>query len=174
MFAQYSGETGRLTKISGQLKGGCIAHVDSSWAVYLPPGWLHATFTTRPGNLVGINFVSLESLEIMVVNVAIQLPYLYRICQEVLEDFGEYSKAVLFFLDDEYESQIITTVLKSWVLFLNSLSKAALQHTDFQSAVLALLDGLEKGLSQKEACCCDVTYKNVLSHVKHKHWISDM
>lgn len=174
MFAQYSGESGRLTKISGQLTGGCIAHVDSSRVVYLPPGWLHATFTTRPGNLVGINFESLESLEIMALNVAIQLPYLYRIPQEVLEDFGEYSKAVLFFLDDEHEPQIITTVLKSWVLFLNSLSKAALQHTDFQSAVLALLDGLEKGLSQKEACCCDMTYKNVLSHVNHKHWVSDM
>lgn len=30
-----------------------------------PSGWLHATFTTRPGALVGINFESLEGLEIM-------------------------------------------------------------------------------------------------------------
>lgn len=40
--AHYSGESGDLTEISGQLTGGYIAHVDSSRAVYFPPRWLHA------------------------------------------------------------------------------------------------------------------------------------
>lgn len=164
VFAQSSGESGRLSKISGKLVEGCIARVDSSRVVYLPPGWLHATFTTKPGALVGINFESLEGLEIMARSVAIHLPYLYRVLQAVLEDFGEYAKAILFFFDDEHDPQIITTVLKSWVVFSKVLS-------GFQSAVLAFLDGLKKGLSQKEAWCCGTTKMSSAMLLTHTRWL---
>ncbi|KKZ67422.1 hypothetical protein EMCG_06907 [[Emmonsia] crescens] len=170
-FAQFSGEFGRLTKVSSKLTDGYVACVDSSSVIYIPPGWLHATFTTISGSLVGVNFVSLESLEIMARSVGIHLPYLYRISQSVLEDFDEYSKAILHFLDNEHEAEIITAVLKSWILFLQNLSKNALHNKSFQSAMLTFLDGLEKGLSWKKAYCCSSTYKNVLTHVKCKHWV---
>ncbi|KAG5296472.1 hypothetical protein I7I50_09643 [Histoplasma capsulatum G186AR] len=171
VFAQFSGEFGRLTKISSKLSDGYVACVDSSRVVYIPPGWLHATFTTRSGSLVGVNFVSLESLETMALSVGIHLPYLYRISQSVLEDFREFSKAILSFLDNEYEAEIITLVLRSWVLFLQALSTDVLKDMNFQSAMLTLLNGLETELSGKKAYCCDTAYTNVLFHVKCNHWV---
>ncbi|KMP02030.1 hypothetical protein CIRG_02169 [Coccidioides immitis RMSCC 2394] len=137
------------------------------------PGWLHATFTTKPGALVGINFKSLEGLEIMARSVAIHLPYIYQVPQAVLEDFSEYARAILFFLDNKHDPQIITTVLKSWIMFSKGLSGVQ-QHVGFQSAVLAFLDGLKKGLSQKEAWCCGTAYKNVLRHIAHAHGVAGM
>lgn len=171
LYTRFTGESGLLTKIASELVGGYIACVDSSMVVYLPPGWLHATFTTKPGTLVGINFASLEGLDTMARSVAIHVPYLFRTAQTVLEDISEYRKAVFSFLDDEHEPQLITAVLKSWVLFMDGKPEAALQHSEFRSAILDFLDGLKGRLSGKEASCCGIIFKNVVKHVRRKHWI---
>lgn len=104
-------------------------------------------------------------------SVAIHVPYFFRIAQAVLEDLSEYTKAMFSFLNDEHEPQIITAVLKSWILFMDGNLKVALQYNGFRSAILTLLDGLKKRLSGKEATCCGIGFKNVLLHVRRKHWI---
>lgn len=104
-------------------------------------------------------------------SVAIHVPYFFRTAQTVLEDISEYRKAVFSFLDDEYGPQIITAVLKSWILFMDGKPEVALQHSEFRSAILTLLDGLKERLSGKEASCCGTIFENVLSHVRRKHWI---
>ncbi|KAK2793453.1 hypothetical protein FQN50_010006 [Emmonsiellopsis sp. PD_5] len=96
LFVPLLGESGRLTKISSQLTGGYIACVDSTKVVYIPPGWLHSTFTTKSGCLVGINFESLEALQIMAKSVAIHLPSLHRTPNEFLDDFDHYTEAICY------------------------------------------------------------------------------
>ena len=116
-----SGETGHLTKVSHQLSGGLVALVGSTSTVYLPPGWIHATYTTKPGSLVGINFTSLESLPMMAESLEINSKYIFQLPGSFRDNFEEYQNAVGSFLDDEYDLQLISQVASSWVALHHTL-----------------------------------------------------
>jgi hypothetical protein len=76
IYHSASPSTLRLEQCAGRLQDGILCETDSSQALYIPPGWLHATYTVCGGTLVGINFATLSGLSRMMSLAAGGLPYL--------------------------------------------------------------------------------------------------
>ncbi|QVM10699.1 hypothetical protein D8B26_005352 [Coccidioides posadasii str. Silveira] len=173
-FVQSSGESGRLTKISDQLEGGYIMEVDSSRIVYLPPGWIHATFTIASGILVGVNFVSLESLSIMSQSLVIHFQYFFRLQETFEEDLDVYQQSLTSFLDCEFDEKIIERVLESWSPLANAFrhgcEKLETQYPGkMQEWRQQFLDVWKGGLMGKTTCCCGSQYEDGYQHIQEKH-----
>jgi hypothetical protein len=65
IFHSASPSSLRLEQCIGRLRDGFLCDTDSSQALYIPPGWLHATYTVCGGTLVGISFATLSGLSMM-------------------------------------------------------------------------------------------------------------
>ncbi|KAI1941260.1 hypothetical protein LOZ66_001773 [Ophidiomyces ophidiicola] len=61
-FYTARNESSRLSMISQRLEGGYAVELDASKVLYIPPGWIHCTFTAKGGLLLNSNFVAIEHL----------------------------------------------------------------------------------------------------------------
>lgn len=53
----------KFVRIHGRLEAGKFWVTDETTAIYLPPGWIHGTFTLAGGVVPGIEFSSAHSLQ---------------------------------------------------------------------------------------------------------------
>ncbi|WEW55061.1 hypothetical protein PRK78_000489 [Emydomyces testavorans] len=113
VFTELSGESGHLTKASGQLEEGYVAKIDASMVLYMPPAWIHGTFTTVSGGLVGVNFKSLDGLNEMAQSLAAHAPYMFQLKETFNDDLEVYQETIQDFLDDEYATSVIKPVIES-------------------------------------------------------------
>lgn len=180
IFTQSSGETSRLTKISSQLHEGLVAQVDSTKVVYIPPGWIHATFTTQPGTLVGINFSSLECLPVMAESLGIHSTIMFRLPGDFSDDFSEYQSAVASFLSDEHEPRLLGEILSSWICLHRTLQNTAQfrQTTEARQVFKGLMESfckvLKIGTVGKRAACCEKQHHDLYHHIQQHHSPSDL
>jgi len=126
VFMSTVGHYGRLAKSLDRLEEGYICRTRSSQAIYLPPGWLHATFTTAGGLLVGINFDVMETLPQMSFGLGIHLKYFEYEPKYVEEDLDVYFKCLLKSLEDKDEYLVRTSILPSWAELCSSIKNISL------------------------------------------------
>ncbi|KAI1905765.1 hypothetical protein LOZ65_006929 [Ophidiomyces ophidiicola] len=173
VFVGSSGESGRLTKISGQLEGGYIIQASSSEIIYLPPAWLHATFTVCSGVLVGVNFVSLEILATMSHSLCVRFPYFFRLPHDFEEDFRVHQEAIENFLGSEHDQGIVESVIQSWIQLAGAF-RCKDPNPDLAGEAMARWRAefhqiWKYTLSEKAASCCRQNVGDMYRHILEEH-----
>ncbi|PGG96242.1 hypothetical protein AJ80_09856 [Polytolypa hystricis UAMH7299] len=177
-FSATAGEEGRLTKCSDKLQDGYIVETDPSNILHIPPGWLHATFTTLSGILIGINFAALETLEFMGFSLSIHLQYFEQDCVGIEEDLEVYVDCMKDCLERKHPHHL-EIIIKSWVAICCSV-----QQISPVSEGRRLLEYWEqRGLQSWEVystnlicyCpACNTDVDNVYNHIlNHHRWSVD-
>lgn len=158
-------EASRFSKVANELQGGHVAKVDSNKVIYIPPGWLHATFTTRTGALVRINIDSLRCLPVLVQVLKASWRFVSRIEGSIMDDILMYERVALTFLHQERAPDILERVVITWVDLVRSLPAGFGRLDDSEGRVEKRLKQLMKevvgNLMGKQAICCHVEQMDV-------------
>ncbi|KAL5344581.1 hypothetical protein ACLOAV_010565 [Pseudogymnoascus australis] len=144
-FAKTAGLHNRLARIGDKLEGGLVVRINSSLAIDLPSGALHAVFTTAGGFLGGINFSIVEELTIMAQAILAQLPFFSYSPDAILEDIKVYLSALQSALDLGPPHNILAPTIESWLALelsmalIDPLSRLFLEEKE---RILAALNAL--------------------------------
>jgi len=145
LFHQLNGTRNILAR-AGDMIGGIVAKVDSSFDIELPAGALHAVFTLTGGFLAGINYTSIECLPMMGAWLEGCLESFQVNPKNTCADLDKYLKALVATMANQMPEHI-PGATSSWLRLLPIL-QSIMDRQLSTPKLYSLLRGLEKEIKQ--------------------------
>ena len=157
------GGGGRM--VACNLDDGIITYTDSTMAIYVPAGWIHATLTLSGGFLAGITFVAAESIFITAQCFAMDLRHTPDEFEENCQHYIDALEVSLRTQDVAIELQAV----ESWVTLQSALQRLVTKKCKALADTMEIWSSFLAGDITWQACPCKWEGESFAAHFLSKH-----